>query len=103
MATAPPTDDSAGPKSWQPPAATAERSKLWFDETVVVPDAFRDLLVKYSGVPTADVDEHVIQIVSSAALAIQMLMTDDRHRKYSATRPGKSTITRAWASSASWN
>lgn len=67
MNTAPPTGDNAEPKAWQPPAATAERSKLWFDETVVVPDAFRDLLVKYSGIPAADVDEHVIQIVSSVA------------------------------------
>lgn len=46
-------------------AATAERSKLWFDESVVVPEAFRDLLVNYSHIPPADVDEHVIQIVST--------------------------------------
>lgn len=66
MASGPPTGDDAGPKAeaGQPPAATAERSKLWFDETVVVPDAFRDLLVNYSHVPPGDVDEHVIQIVS---------------------------------------
>lgn len=66
MASGPPTGDDAGPKAeaGQPPAATAERSKLWFDETVVVPDAFRDLLVKYSHIPAGDVDEHVIQIVS---------------------------------------
>lgn len=60
MDPGPQTGDNAGP----PPAATAERSKLWFDETVVVPDAFRDLLVNYSGIPAADIDEHVIQIVS---------------------------------------
>lgn len=62
----PPTGDDAGPgpEAGNPPAATAERSKLWFDETVVVPDAFRDLLVNYSGVAPGDVDEHVIQIVS---------------------------------------
>lgn len=62
----PPTGDDAGPRAeaGHPPAATAERSKLWFDETVVVPDAFRDLLVNYSRIPAADVDEHVIQIVS---------------------------------------
>ncbi|KAG8162469.1 hypothetical protein KVR01_008234 [Diaporthe batatas] len=66
MASRPPADDDAGPKAWQPPAATAERSKLWFDETVVVPDAFRDLLVRYSGVPAADVDEHVMQIRNKA-------------------------------------
>lgn len=64
MDTGSPTGDNAGPKAGQPPAATAERSKLWFDETVVVPDAFRDLLVNYSSIPAADVDEHVIQIVS---------------------------------------
>lgn len=66
MASGPSTGDDAGPKAeaGQPPAATAERSKLWFDETVVVPDAFRDLLVNYSHVPPGDVDEHVIQIVS---------------------------------------
>ncbi|POS76523.1 methyltransferase [Diaporthe helianthi] len=66
MATSTPTDDNAGPKAGHPPAATAERSKLWFDETVVVPDAFRDLLVNYSGIPAADVDEHVIQIRNKA-------------------------------------
>lgn len=62
----PPTGDDAGPgpEAGNPPAATAERSKLWFDETVVVPDAFRDLLVNYSGVAPGDVDQHVIQIVS---------------------------------------
>lgn len=61
-----PTGDDAGPKAEaeQRPAATADRSKLWFDETVVVPDAFRDLLVNYSRIPAADVDEHVVQIVS---------------------------------------
>lgn len=66
MASGPPTGDDAGPsaEAGQPPAATAERSKLWFDETVVVPDAFRDLLVNYSHIPAGDVDEHVIQIVS---------------------------------------
>lgn len=66
MASGPPTGDDARPKAGagQPPAATAERSKLWFDETVVVPDAFRDVLVNYSHVPPDDVDEHVIQIVS---------------------------------------
>lgn len=66
MDSGPSTGDDAGPKAGaaQPPAATAERSKLWFDETVVVPDAFRDLLVNYSHVPPGDVDEHVIGIVS---------------------------------------
>lgn len=66
MDSAPPTGDDAVPRAEavQRPAATAERSKLWFDETVVVPDAFRDLLMKYSHVPPGDVDEHVIQIVS---------------------------------------
>lgn len=64
MDSGPTTGDDAGPKAGQRPAATAERSKLWFDETVVVPDAFRDLLVNYSRTAPADVDEHVIQIVS---------------------------------------
>lgn len=71
MATGPPTGDNAGPKAERPPAATAERSKLWFDETVVVPDAFQDLLVNYSGIPAAEVDEHVIQIVSSSPPALK--------------------------------
>lgn len=67
MDAGPPTGDDAGPKAeaGHRPAATAERSKLWFDETVVVPDAFRDLLVNYGRISPADVDEHVIQIVSS--------------------------------------
>lgn len=66
MDTGPPTGDDAGPKAkaGHRPAATAERSKLWFDETVVVADAFRDLLVNYGRISPADVDEHVIQIVS---------------------------------------
>lgn len=66
MDSGPSTGDDAGPKSeaGQPPAATAERSRLWFDETVVVPDAFRALLVNYSHVAPEDVDEHVIEIVS---------------------------------------
>lgn len=66
MDSAPPTGDDAVPRAEavQRPAATAERSKLWFEETVVVPDAFRDLLVNYSHIPPGDLDEHVIQIVS---------------------------------------
>lgn len=64
MNSGPPPSDDAEPQGGHRPAATAERSKLWFDETVVVPDAFRDLLVNYSRVPPSEVDEHVIQIVS---------------------------------------
>ncbi|KAH8776257.1 hypothetical protein F5883DRAFT_639957 [Diaporthe sp. PMI_573] len=64
MDTVPPTDDNAEPNPEQRPAATAERSKLWFDETVVVPDAFRNLLLNYSRIPAADVEKHVIQIVT---------------------------------------
>lgn len=77
MDTGPPTGDNVGPNAGHPPAATAERSKLWFDETVVVPAAFRDLLVNYSGIPAADVDEHVIQIVSSAAPALKPPQSPD--------------------------
>jgi SAM-dependent methyltransferase len=66
MDTVPQTGDNVAPKAEQRPAATAERSKLWFDETVVVPEAFRELLVNYSHIPAEDVDEHVIQIVSPA-------------------------------------
>ncbi|KAK2608155.1 hypothetical protein N8I77_006783 [Diaporthe amygdali] len=66
MDTGPSTGGEAGPQAEHPPAATAERSKLWFDETVVVPDAFRDVLVTYSHIPPGDVDEHVIQIRNKA-------------------------------------
>lgn len=59
-----PTGGDAGLVAQNQPAATAERSKLWFDETVVVPDAFRDIMSNYSHIPAADIDEHVIQIVS---------------------------------------
>ena len=76
------TGDNAGPNSWQPPAATAERSKLWFEETVVVPDAFRDLLVNYSGIPAADVDEHVIQIVSPRHVPLSFPKTPLSYHSY---------------------
>lgn len=49
-----------------PPRASADRIPLWFDESVVVPDEFRDLLVQYSHIPPDDVNEHVIRVVSMA-------------------------------------
>ncbi|KAI3396086.1 hypothetical protein diail_503 [Diaporthe ilicicola] len=66
MGTEQPAGDDAGATAEPQPAATAERSKLWFDETVVVPDAFRAVLVNYSHIPPADVDDHVIQIRNKA-------------------------------------
>lgn len=107
MDSGPRTGDDAGPRAeaGQPPAATAERSKLWFDETVVVPDAFRDLLVNYSHVAPGDVDEHVIEIVSVLAPFAPLsfsqntpqpshLLTETHHTR-SGTRHGRSTTTRA--------
>lgn len=46
--------------------AFTDRIPLWFDESVVVPDEFRELLVQYSHVPPDEVDEHVIRVVSMA-------------------------------------
>lgn len=49
-----------------PPRASAEKAKQWFDETVSVPDSFRDLLVDYSHVPADKVDSHVVALVSDS-------------------------------------
>lgn len=46
------------------PRATASRSHLWFEDSVVVPDEFRKLLVEYSHIPAEKIDEHVVQVVS---------------------------------------
>lgn len=44
--------------------ALAARTHRWFEDTVVVPDEFRTLLVKYSHISPDKVDEHVLQVVS---------------------------------------
>lgn len=66
------TDDATGQQQQQPdpeqPRAAAAKSHLWFEETVVVPDEFRDLLVKYSHIPAEEVDEHVVRVVSGRPL-----------------------------------
>lgn len=46
--------------------AKAGQTHLWFEDSVVVPDEFRNLLVKYSHISPAEVDEHVLQVVSEA-------------------------------------
>lgn len=51
------------PQEFSPPRAPSDLSKRFFDETVTVPDAFRELLEKYSHVPPGEVDEHVLQLV----------------------------------------
>ncbi|KAJ4387287.1 hypothetical protein N0V93_007876 [Gnomoniopsis smithogilvyi] len=48
------------------PNATAARSHLWFEETTIVPDAFRKLLVEYSHIPSEEVDEHVVRVRNRA-------------------------------------
>ncbi|KAJ9145285.1 Methyltransferase [Pleurostoma richardsiae] len=45
-----------------PPRAPDETTKKWFDESVVVPAAFSDLLVNYSHIPPSEVDKHVIEL-----------------------------------------
>lgn len=63
------TEDATGQQQQQqpesePPRAAAAKSHLWFEESVVVPDKFRELLVKYSHIPPEEVDEHVVRVVS---------------------------------------
>lgn len=49
--------------------ALAARTHRWFEDTVVVPDGFRTLLVEYSHISPDKVDEHVLQVVSSSPLS----------------------------------
>ncbi|KAJ4419499.1 hypothetical protein N0V82_004944 [Gnomoniopsis sp. IMI 355080] len=49
-----------------PSGATAARSHLWYEETTVVPDAFRKLLVEYSHIQPQEVDEHVVRVRNRA-------------------------------------
>lgn len=58
----------------QPPpsGATAARTHLWFEETTIVPDAFRKLLVEYSHIPPEEVDEHVVKVVRSPLPSITL-------------------------------
>lgn len=56
----------AGERYPGPPRASADRIPLWYEESVVVPDEFRDLLVQYSHIPPDEVDEHVTRVVSMA-------------------------------------
>lgn len=61
----PKAEDNAGRGQPQPPpGAIAARTQLWYEDTVVVSDEFRDLLVQYSHVQPSEVDEHVLQVVS---------------------------------------
>ncbi|KAF3763351.1 hypothetical protein M406DRAFT_261401 [Cryphonectria parasitica EP155] len=52
--------------SFAPPAASAARTHLWFEETTVVPQAFRTLLVEYSHILPEEVEEHVIRVRNRA-------------------------------------
>lgn len=90
----------------QPPApsgATAARTHLWFEETTIVPDAFRKLLVEYSHIPPEEVDDHVVKVV---CFTPPIIVTLNHHHQalphhlihifssiYSATVLGKSTPT----------
>lgn len=49
----------------------APQATEWFRDTAVVPDAFRDLLLEYSHIPPAEVDEHVVRIVSIDRVSFQ--------------------------------
>jgi hypothetical protein len=43
---------------------STDQTAKWFDETVTVPPQARELLEEYSHVPAADVQDHVIALVS---------------------------------------
>lgn len=58
------TKAAVGEQGAGPPRASADRVSLWFEDTVVVPDEFRELLVQYSHIPPDEVDEHIIRVVS---------------------------------------
>lgn len=72
---APPAGDDApsqaastntGEESEQPAVAATEMPgpHIWYEETTIVPDAFRKLLVEYSHIPSEEVDAHVVRVVS---------------------------------------
>lgn len=94
-------EDSNGQQPQQqqqqlPSGASAARSHLWYEETTVVPDAFRKLLIEYSHIPPDEVDEHVIRVVSP----MTFLPSSPVPKTYlpispSATKPGPSTLTPA--------
>lgn len=74
-----------------------EHTVKWFDETVAVPPQARELLENYSRIPAAEVQDHVITLVSIAVFffsgagqrAVRLTVTR------SATKPGKSGHTHA--------
>lgn len=53
------------------PRAAVARTQLWFEDTAVVPDVFRDLLVEYSHIPPGQVDEHIVRVVSAADISFR--------------------------------
>lgn len=69
----------------------------WYSKTQ--PDlqsAARELLERYSGIPTDMVAEHVLAIISRAS-SQHPTSTANCHANYSAIKPGKSTPTHALA------
>lgn len=102
---------NGGEHSWAPPRALVDHISLWFEESVVVPDEFRNLLVQYSHIQPEEVDEHVLCVVSTYICGscdnvdtyILKIRVTDLGLISSATAPGKFIRTHAWANSASWN
>lgn len=68
-------DDGAGTDEEGERGALAARTHRWFEDTVVVPDEFRALLVEYSHILPDEVDEHVLQVVSSSSPVVTPLQT----------------------------
>lgn len=61
----------AASNSAQQIGSTQDRTEKWFTPTVVVPAPARELLENYSHIPPAEVEDHLITLVSNPAY-IQM-------------------------------
>ena len=64
--------DGTMPKHQQPVSAAAQRTKSWIDDDQLrlSPTAER-LLVSYSGIAPADINSHVLEVVSISSVQMQ--------------------------------